>query len=320
MQEPGMDLRRIELCCVRMVPRIISPFFRGLLSRLFLTGVLITCLLIGGCGKSSRPIIVGSKASTDQIILGEIIAQHLENRLGRKIDRKLNLGNTLITYQALQNSQIGLYPEYTGTIITEILKEQPATDPALVLERSRGELRRTSQAEVLDPLGFSEEPVGIIQASDPRAAKVSTLSDAANVKDPWKIGISFEFQQRQDGVPAITQYHLPMAVPVRAMEAADLFRSIEQGQVSMIFGSITDGQLVNGKWKALKDDKKLFTPQQACILVKQSVLDGEPRLRRALQELSGKISDEKMRQMNADVTVKNRKVADVAREFLAGLK
>jgi osmoprotectant transport system substrate-binding protein len=284
------------------------------------SSALLSCLLIGACGNSQKPIVVGAKNSTDQMILGEIIAQHLENRLGRKVTRSFNAGNTMITYQALQNGQIGIYPEYTGTIITEILKEQPATDPTLVLERARGELRRIGQTEVLDPLGFTGEPTAIIQAADPRATRVATLSDAAEVKDGWKIGISYEFQQRQDGVPAVSQYHLPMTAPVRAMEASDLFRTIEQGQVSMIFGSVTDGQLVTGKWKALRDDKKLFTPQQACILVRQAVLDAEPRLRNVLAELSGKVSEEKMRRMNAEVAVNNRKVADVAKEFLVGLK
>jgi len=254
------------------------------------------------------------------MILGEIIAQHLEGRLGRKIDRRLNVGNTIITYQALQNGQIDVYPEYTGTIVTEILKEQPASDPALVLERARGELRRIGQTEMLDPLGFSTEPVAIIAAADPRAAKVRTLSDAAEVADGWKIGVSYEFQQRLDGVPALTQYHLPMTAPVRAMEAPDLFRNLGQGQVSMIFGSLADGELSTGKWKALTDDRKLFTPQQACILVRQTVLDREPRLHGTLVELSGKISTETMRSLSAEVAVDHRLVSDVAKTFLAGLK
>jgi osmoprotectant transport system substrate-binding protein len=293
---------------------------RSRVSVALLSCLLAACLVIGSCGGSRQPIVVGSKASADQMILGEIIAQHLERRLGRKIDRRLNIGNTIITYQALQNGQIDIYPEYTGTIVTEILKEQAAADPALVLERARGELRRIGQTEMLDPLGFSAEPVAIIAAADPRAANVSTLSEAAAVANGWKIGVSYEFQQRQDGVPALTQYHLPMTDPVRAMEASDLFRNLGEGQVSMIFGFLSDGELATGKWKALTDDRKLFTPQQACILVRQTVLDGAPGLRGALAELSGKISTATMRRLSAEVSIDHHLVADVARTFVAGLK
>jgi osmoprotectant transport system substrate-binding protein len=294
--------------------------FAALLSYALAACLFSACLLIGSCGVSQKPIVVGSKSSLDQTILGEIIAQHLESRLGRKIERRLSIGNTMITYQALQNGQIGVYPEYTGTIITEILKEQPAADPALVLERARGEMRRIGQTVVLDPLGFSAEPVAIIPVSDPRAAKVATLSDAAEVKNGWKIGVSYEFQQRQDGVPAITQYHLPMDAPLRAMEASDLYRMLAEGQVTMIFGALSDSELATGKWKTLADDRKLFTPQQASILVRQTVLDGEPRLRGALAELSGKFSAETMRRLNAAVAVDHHLVADVAKDFLAGRK
>ncbi|MEQ1945650.1 MAG: glycine betaine ABC transporter substrate-binding protein [Bryobacteraceae bacterium] len=289
-------------------------------SRLALVGLLLACLLIGACGRKQKPIIVGSKNSTDQMILGEIIAQHLETRLGRPIQRRLGVGNTMVTYQTMQSDQINVYPEFTGTMITEILREQPATDAALVFERARGEMRRVGQIEVLDPLGFSAEPVGVIASADPRAAKTSNLSEAAGASPGWKIAVSFDFQQRLDGVPAITQYHLPMTDPVRAVEAAELYRSIEQGQVSMVFGTMTDGQLALSKWKALRDDKSLFTPQQACILVRKTSIDAEPNLQPVLSELSGRISTEAMQRMNAEVIGNQRPIADVAKEFLARKK
>ena len=104
--------------------------------------LLLALLVVAGCGSSPKPIIVGSMNSTEQNILSEIVAQHLEHRLGRKIDRRPNLGGSLNAYQALQNGEISLYPEYTGSIVTEILKEPPASDPSLVFERARGEMRR----------------------------------------------------------------------------------------------------------------------------------------------------------------------------------
>ncbi|MEQ1884551.1 MAG: glycine betaine ABC transporter substrate-binding protein [Bryobacteraceae bacterium] len=280
----------------------------------------MACLLIGACGNKQKPIVVGSKNSTDQMILGEIIAQHIESRTGRTVQRRLGVGNTMVTYQTMQSDQINVYPEFTGTMITEILREQPASDPSLVFERARGEMRRVGQIEVLDPLGVTGEPVGIVAAADPRAAKIANLSDAAGVNPGWKIAVTFDFQQRLDGVPAITQYHLPMTDPVRAVEPADIYRMIEQGQVSMIFGTITDGQLASNKWKALADDKKLFSPQQVCIMARKTTLDADPNLQPVLAELSGKISNEAMRRMNAEVLLNQRPIADVAKEFLARKK
>jgi glycine betaine/choline ABC-type transport system substrate-binding protein len=260
---------------------------------------------------------VGSKGSTEQMLLGEIVAQHLENRLGRKIERRLSLGGTLITFQSLQSGEIGLYPEYTGAIETEILKEQPSNDSALVFERARGELRRVAQSELLDPLGIDNRFVAVIRSDDPRAAKVSTLSEAAEVTSGWKVGVSYDFQQRADGLPMLTAYRLPMLASVRSLEPGLVFKTAEQGQVSLIAANATDAPLELKEWKVLRDDKNVFPPYQACLLVKQEVLAAEPRLKGTLAELSGKFTTEKMRQLNAQVELYHRPVAEVAAMFLA---
>src|SRR5262249_1527440 len=118
----------------------------------------------------------------------------------------------------------------------------------------------------------------------------------------------------------LSQYHLPMLAPVRATESADLFRTLEQGQSSMVIASVNDGQLTTSRWKALPEDRNLFTPQQGCLLVKQALLAAEPSLRGVLAELPGKFTNEKIRELNGQVAVDHRQVADVARDFLAGLR
>ena len=281
-----------------------------------LAPLVLAVLAAAGCGRS-RPIVVGSKGSTEQTLLGEIVAQHLENRLGRTVERRLGLGGTLITFQSLQNGEIGLYPEYTGAIETEILKEQPSNDPALVFERARGELRRVAQSELLDPLGIDNRFVAVIRSDDQRAAKVSTLSEAAEVTSGWKVGVSYDFQQRPDGLPLLSTYRLPMLASVRSLEPGLVFRTAEQGQVSLIAANATDAPLDLKEWKVLRDDRNVFPPYQACLLVKQEVLAAEPRLRGALAELSGKFTTEKMRQLNAQVDLYHRPVAEVAAMFLA---
>ena len=278
-------------------------------------------LAAGGCSRR-QPIVVGSKGSTEQTLLGEIVAQHLENRLGQKIQRHLSLGGTLIAFQALQSGEIGLYPEYTGAIETEILKEQPSGDSSLVFERARGEMRRVAQSELLDPLGIDNRFVAVIRSDDPRAAKVSTLSEAVEVTSAWKVGVSYDFQQRTDGLPLLSQYRLPMLASVRSLEPELVFKTAEQGQVSLIAANATDAPLDLKEWKVLRDDRNVFPPYQACLLVKQGVLAAEPRLKPALAELSGKFTTEKMRHLNAQVDLYHRPVAEVAAMFLAqaGLK
>jgi osmoprotectant transport system substrate-binding protein len=281
----------------------------------------LLALVAAGCRSSPR-IVVGSKNSTEQLILSEIVAQHLEHRLGMKVDRRLDLGGTPIAYQALQNGEIGIYPEYAGTIVTEILKEQPASDASLIYERARGEMQRVAQAELLKPLGLDNSFVAVIRANDPRAARVSTLSEAAQVSTGWALAASYEFQQLSDGIPALNVYKLPMTAPVRSMEGNLLLKALEQGAVSMIIAHATDGVLTSKDWKVLRDDRNRFVPQQACLLVKRDLIMTQPGLGPALAELSGKFTTEKMQQMNALVDVSHLQPKDVAASFLvqAGLQ
>ncbi len=284
-----------------------------------LMSIAVAC---SGCGKSQKALVVGSKNFTEQVVLGEIIAQHLEHRLGRPVTRRLNLGGTLLAYQALQNGEISLYPEYTGTIEAEILKETASPDPAQVLERTRIELRRLAQTEVLDPLGIDNTFAMVIRGEDARKDKIQTLSEAAQVKDGWKLGVGYEFEDRIDGMAALNKYHLPMAAPVRTMDLGLLYKTLEQGQVTMIAANATDGPLAAHDWTILKDDQKVFGTYQACVLARQNVLAGDPQLKPALDELSGKFTNEEMRKLDAAVDVEHRRVSDVAAGFLeqAGLK
>ena len=162
--------------------------------------------------------------------------------------------------------------------------------------------------------------VAVIRRSDPHATTLSSLSEAAQVTGGWKLGYSYEFQQRSDAMPALTQYHLPMTMPMRAMENAALFKSMTDGQLTMIVTHATDGALRSGDWKVLPDDRKLFTSERLCLMVRQDSIKAEPRLAGALGELSGKFTNEKMREMNAQVETDHRTVAEVAKGFLAGVE
>jgi len=270
-----------------------------------------------GCGKSQKTIVVGSMSSTEQVVLGEIVAQHLEHRLGRKVDRRLDLGGSTLAYQAFQSGEISLYAEDAGTIVTQILKEQPGADASLVFARAQGEMKRTAQAELLNPLGLDNSFVVVIRADDPRAAKVSTLSEAAAVKDGWILGITREFQQLSDGMPMLTLYKLPMKAAPLSMDGGQLFKALTDGMVTMIVEHATDGALTQKTWKVLSDDQHVFVPKQVSLLVQGSMLVAQPDVRPVLEELSGKITTEKMRELDAQVDLAQQQPKDVAAAFLA---
>ena len=261
--------------------------------------------------------MVGSNTGAEQTILAEIAAQHLEHRLGRPVERKLAFGSAAIIYQAIQAGQITVYPETTGTIQAVLLREQPGTEATVVWERTRAEMARVAQLEVFSPLGVDSSPVAVVSSTGDRSATPASISEAASGKGKWSIGVSFEFQERYDGLTLFNNYRLPQSVPVRAMDPGQLFPALEKGEVSMIVTPVTDGHLISPQWTALRDDKKVFPPHQTCLLARQESLNAAPALGPALAELSGKFTNEIMRKLNAQVDIEHRPVRDVAAEFLA---
>ena len=278
---------------------------------------LLSLLSIIGCS-GPRPLTVGSKNFTEQIILGEIVAQQLERRLQVKVDRKLDLGGTLLAQQALQSGAIDLYPEYTGTALTAVLKLPPVSDPAAVLERVRAEYRKRWNLEWLDPLGFNNTFAMVVRGPQARAESLETLSDAARRKRGWRLGVGYEFLQRPDGLPGLLQtYHLPLDGNPKSMDLGLLYSALEQKQVDMAAANATDGMLSVLDVKMLRDDKSYFPPYQAALIVRAQSLSAYPGLRAALDQLAGKLSDADMRKLNYQVDGKHRPVAEVARELLS---
>ena len=266
---------------------------------------LIGIILLAGCESSGR-IVVGSKNFTEQVILGEIVAQHLERRLGVKVDRKLNLGGTLLAHQALINGQIDLYPEYTGTALTAILKLPASRDAAEVQNRVRAEYRSRWNVEWMPPLGFNNTFAMVIDNG------FETLSQAAARKQGWKLGVGYEFLTRPDGLPGLLEtYRLPLDGSPRSMDLGLLYQALKQKQVDMVAGNATDGLIAAMGLTVLRDDKNYFPPYEAALAVR-----GRPELRATLGELSGKISTVAMRNMNYQVDGQHRAVREVAKDFL----
>jgi glycine betaine/choline ABC-type transport system substrate-binding protein len=261
-------------------------------------------------------IVVGSKNFTEQVVLGEIIAQHLEHRLHDPVKRSLNLSGTLLAQQALESGQIDMYPEYTGTAFMDVLKQQMMRDPAIILERVRSEYSSLG-LDWLDPLGFNNSFAMVVRGPDARDRHLETLSDAAADRKGFVLGAGYEFFQRSDGFQALNSMYTINWLPgQKIMDLGLLYPALLQKQVSMAAASATDGLLSKLDVKVLKDDKNAFPPYQASIVVRLDSETAHAGLKQALQELSGKIGSDEMQKMNYAVDGEHKAVSAVAADFL----
>ena len=277
-------------------------------------------MALTGCGRHEDQIVVASKNFTEQVILGEIISQHLEHRLGKIVVRRLNLGGTLIAHQALVTGEIDLYPEYTGTGAAAILKQDAPKSSAELLMQVREAYRTRFGIEWLDPLGFNNTFAMVVRGDRARASNLRRLSDAAREAGGWTLGVGYEFESRQDGLRALDQtYGMRWTARPKTMDLGLLFRALTDSQVSMIAANSTDGLLSKEDFVTLEDDRSAFPAYEACILVRHELLSKKPQLIGALAELSGKLDSRAMQKLNYSVDVEHRPIGDVAARFLRTL-
>jgi len=278
---------------------------------------LTLILALGGCSSKPRPVSVGSKNFTEQVVLGEIIAQHLERQLHQPVERRLNLGGTLLAHQSIVKGEIDLFPEYTGTALTAVLKQPAETSPEVVLQHVREEYLRRFGIEWLAPLGIDNTFAMVIRGADARAQHLETLSDAAKAAKPWALGIGYEFEQRPDGLPALeSAYPLKWQGSPKTMDLGLLYQALGQDQIGMAAGNATDGLLSKLDLKVLADDRHAFPPYQVCIEAREDRLRDVPGLRAALDQLSGKFNNRTMQNLNYQVDGLHQPVAKVATDFL----
>ena len=273
--------------------------------------VISLAVALAGCSREQR-VRVGSKNFSEQLVLGEIVAQHLENRLRGHVSRKFDLGGTLLTQQAMESGQLDVYPEYTGTALIAVLKAKPLRDPAEVLKAVRQGYRQW-HLEWLDPLGFENTFAMAVRRED---GGYKTLSAAAEVR-AWKLGAGYEFAHREDGLPGLMKtYGLRLSGTPRTMDLGLLYQALSKHQVEMVAGNSTDGLLSVLPVTVLEDDRHYFPPYECALVVREAAERQFPALRPALAELSGKIDSETMRRLNYELDGKHRPAREIARNFL----
>jgi len=290
----------------------------GAIQKRFSKLLCLACILISlaSCTGKDR-IVVGSKNFTEQVILGELLAQQIERKTDLQVDRKLNLGGTLICHQSLAAGQIDTYVEYTGTGLTAILKEAPLNEPEKVLAAVRAAYKSQFGVEWTEPLGFNNTFAIIIRKEDAQKFNLRTISDAAPRTARWVAGFGYEFIEREDGFPGLAKtYDLRFPEPPRVMDLGLTYRAAADRQVDFIAGNSTDGLIDALGLTVLEDDKHYFPPYDAVPLVREQTVMKHPEVRQALKELGGRISAEEMRRLNYAVDGEHKDVAEVVRQFL----
>jgi osmoprotectant transport system substrate-binding protein len=280
--------------------------------------VLLYLLPTSGCRSTQPHITVGSKFFTEQVILAELLAQHIEARTGIHVERKTNLGGTLLCQKALESGQLDLYVEYTGTALTAVLNETPTGDSNAIYQRVKKGYADRFNLEVTEPLGFENTFAMVVRGGDAQQFHLRTISDAIPLAPHWRVGVGYEFLERPDGYQGFTQrYNLHFAAQPSVMDLGLIYRALVDKKVDIVAGNSTDGLIESLDLVALTDDRHYFPPYVAVPIVRRDTLAKFPQLRPALSDLANKIAVEDMRHLNAEVDANQRDAATVVRAFRA---
>jgi osmoprotectant transport system permease protein len=280
------------------------------------TVVLLALPLAALAGRSSGAIVVGSKNFTEQVILGELLAQTIERDTGLTVRRRLNLGGTLICDQALMTGDLDVYVEYTGTALTAVFHRPVTTDARAAYEEVRDHYSRSGRT-VLPPLGFDNTFAILVRGKDARALGLKTIDDAVRHAPGWRAGFGYEFLERPDGYPGLAAaYGLKFSGPPSVMDLALSYRALASGQVDLIAGDATAGLIRSLDLLQLEDNRHYFPPYDAVPVARAATLLKYPQVRVALERLGGRVSAADMRSLNYAADVEHRDVQKIVAEFL----
>jgi osmoprotectant transport system substrate-binding protein len=280
--------------------------------------VAVGALLLPGCEPSHADrIVVGSKNFTESLLLGEILAQQIEAHTHLRVERRFYLAGTYICQQAMLAGRIDMYPEYTGTALTAILKQPANGAKDDVYRRVKSEYERRFGLTLGPAFGFNDTFAMEIRGEDARRLKITTLSQAARFAPQWRAGFGYEFMERPDGYRGLAAaYGLHFAEAPRIMDLGLLARALKDHQIDFAAGNATDGLIPAMDFFVLQDDRHYFPPYEAVPVIREQTLEQHPEVAQSVAALAGKISDEEMQRMNYAVDGQHRDAGEVVHEFL----
>ena len=267
---------------------------------------------------SRDKITIGSKNFTEQIILGEILAQQIERETNLSVERRFNLGGTFIAHEAVKAGEIDGYVEYTGTAFTAILQRKVITNPQVVYQQVKQAYQEKFNLAVLDSLGFENTFAIVIRGEDAQKYNLTTISEVAKYTPLWQAGFGYEFLAREDGYPGLAKtYGLEFARSPQEMDLGLMYKALVAKQVDLVAGNSTDGLIPILNLVVLEDDKRYFPPYEAVPIFNQETLTKYPQIVEAISQLAGTISAEAIQQMNYQVDEQSLPVEEVVNQFLA---
>ncbi len=279
---------------------------------------MVAALVLSVTTGASQLVVVGSKNFTEQVVLGELIAQAIEAE-GIPVARKLNLGGTFICDRAIRSGDIDVYVEYTGTAVTAVFHQQVAHDPRQAFQQTR-ELYARGGMTALDSLGFNNTFAILVRGGDARRFGLRSIADLRARAATWTPGFGYEFIERADGYPGLVgTYGLAFQGAPRGMDLSLIYKALADGQVDVIAGDSTNAQIDALDLAALGDSLNYFPPYDAVPVARSATLLRHAGMRRAIARLSGRITERDMREMNRAVDIDHRSPREVAAKFLGGL-
>jgi osmoprotectant transport system substrate-binding protein len=300
--------------------------FKAIFAKLtvFLLGA---SMLLTACGSQStisgsgsqakKPTVrIGSKNFTESLILGEMYSLALENA-GYKVERKLNLGGTLVAHEALKSGQIDMYPEYTGTGLIDILKLPAKSDPKEVYDTVSKNYKEKFNLVWLQPTQANDSQGLVTTKKVAEKYNMYTISQLANLAPQLRMAAVPEFEEREDGLKGLKKYYGGFNFKsIKLYDYGVKYRVLLNNEADVTVGFTTDGDLTNPDLVLLQDDKKFWPPYYVAPVVRGEIIQQDPEIEKVLNEVSSKIDSKKMQQLNAEVDIKKREYAEVAKEFL----
>jgi glycine betaine/choline ABC-type transport system substrate-binding protein len=261
-------------------------------------------------------VTIGSKDFTEQFILSEMMAQMLERWTDLRVARKFNLGGTMICHGALKSGAIDLYPEYTGTALTAILKREVISDPDAAFQAVNEAYRQKYGAEWLAPFGFNNTYALTVRQAAAERNGWKTISDLLPAASRLRAGFTSEFAERPDGYPGLKKAYGIRFSSAKDLSPAIMYEALAKKQVDVICAFATDGRIPEYHLQPLRDDKQYFPPYQAAPVVRAATMEAHPEIRDVLARLGGLLDDRTMQQLDGAVDSDKRAPKDVVRAFL----
>lgn len=262
----------------------------------------IITALIGAFGynyyESKNTIVIGSKNFNEQIILGNMLSILIKDNTNYKVDEKLNLGGTSVVFSALKSGSVDLYVDYTGTGLVDIMHEKSDSNKDRVYKKVQNYFNKNYNMEWLSPLGFNNTYALAVDRNFASQNNLNSISDLSKISNNLTLGSTMEFLNRSDGYLGLQKYYGLNFKNTKGIDAGLRYNALKKGETQVTDAFSTDGLLKKMNLKVLKDDKNFFPPYYAAPLVKESTLKKYPKLKPVIEKLSGKITDEDMREMN----------------------